>query len=103
MKFWKHNLIDVENLQRGKTEKYLRMKISRGLQKKTYCKFHHESVHDAAHHCDEIKCIPGVFKVALGERKYILKASKEFYKSTRMSLCNNHVANMLNNFVTFCQ
>jgi hypothetical protein len=45
------------------------MKISRDVLKKTYCKFHHESVHDAAHHCDEIKCIPGVFKVALGEKK----------------------------------
>jgi hypothetical protein len=54
------------------------MKISRGLQKKTYCKFHHESVHDAAHHCDEIKCIPGVFKVALGERKYIKGLIKRF-------------------------
>jgi hypothetical protein len=31
MKFWNHNLIDVDNLRRGKTEKY---EISRGVQKK---------------------------------------------------------------------
>ena len=73
--------VDEIFLQKKKWEIFNLGFFNFNIKKETYCKFHHEGVHDASNHRDVVEGVPGVFEITLAttrEREIISVTFKKW-------------------------